>query len=65
MFNKKGKNISFSYNTSTFYGFPKIHKSKLIQNPIKEQQEYIHIFEPSYLKLSNSSQPYLSDKAIE
>ena len=30
--------LSFSYNTSNFYGLPKIHKSKLIQNAIKEQQ---------------------------
>ena len=43
---------SFSYNTSNFYGLPKIHKSKLIQNAIKEQQkEYVHITEPSDLKL--------------
>ena len=28
---------SFSYNTSNFYGLPKIHKSKLIENAIKEQ----------------------------
>ena len=43
---------SFSYNTSNFYGLPKIHKSKLIQNAIKEQQkEYAHIIEPSGLKL--------------
>ena len=44
--------ISFSYNTSHFYGLPKIHKSKLIQNALKEQQkEYVHIIEPSDLKL--------------
>ena len=44
--------ISFSYNTSNFYGLPKIHKSKLIQNAIKEQQkEYVHITDPSDLKL--------------
>ena len=30
--------ISFSYNASKCYGLPKIHKSKLIQNAIKEQQ---------------------------
>ena len=43
---------SFSYNTSNFYGLPKIHKSKLIQNAIKEQQkEYVHMVEPSDLKL--------------
>ena len=28
-----------TYNTSNFYGLPKIHKSKLIQNAIKEQQK--------------------------
>ena len=28
--------LSFSYNISNFYGLPKIHKSKLIQNVIKE-----------------------------
>ena len=34
---------SFSYNASNFYGIPKIGKSKLIQNAIKEQQkEYVH-----------------------
>ena len=44
--------ISLSYNTNNFYGLPKIHKSKLIQNAIKEQQkEYVHIIEPSDLKL--------------
>ena len=38
--------------TSHFYGLSKIHKSKLIQNAIKEQQkEYVHITEPSDLKL--------------
>ena len=44
--------ISSSYNTSNFYGLSKIHKSKLIQNAIKEQQkEYVHTIEPSDLKL--------------
>ena len=34
------------------YGHPKIHKSKLIQNAIKEQQkEYVHIIKTSDLKL--------------
>ena len=43
---------SFSYNTSNFYGLPKIQKSKLIQNAFKEQQkEYVHIIEPSDFKL--------------
>ena len=44
--------LSFSYNTSNFYGLPNIHKSILIQNTIKEQQkEYVDIIEPSDLKL--------------
>ena len=38
--------LSFSYNTSNFYGLPKICKFKLIQNV-----EYVHIIEPSNLKL--------------
>ena len=43
---------SFSCNTSNFYGLPKIHKSKLIQDAIKEQQkECVHIIEQSDLKL--------------
>ena len=43
---------SFSYNASNFYGLPKVHKSKLIQNAIKEhQKEYVNIIEPSDLKL--------------
>ena len=33
-------------------GLPEIHKSKLIQKAIKEEQkEYVHIIEPSDLKL--------------
>ena len=41
----------YSYNTSNFYGLPKIQKSKLIQNAIKEQQkEYVHIIDPLDLK---------------
>ena len=44
--------ICFSCNTSNFYGLAKIHKSKLIQNTIKEQQkEYVHIIDPSDSKL--------------
>ena len=44
--------ISFSYNAGNFYGLPKIRKSKLIPNAIKEQQkQYVHISEPSDLKL--------------
>ena len=35
--NEKEYLTSFSCNTSNFYGLPKIHKSKLIQNAIKEQ----------------------------
>ena len=43
---------SFSYNASNFYGLPKVHKSKLIQNAIKEhQKEYVNIIETSDLKL--------------
>ena len=43
---------SFWYNTSNFYGLPKIDKSKLIQNAIREQQkEFVHIIEQSDLKL--------------
>ena len=29
--------INFCCNTSNFYGLPKIHKSRLIQNAIKKQ----------------------------
>ena len=46
--------ISFSYNTSNFYGLPNslTHKSKLNKNAIKDQQEqYVHVTEPSDLKL--------------
>ena len=31
--------VIFSYNISNFYALPKIHKSKLIKNAIKEQQK--------------------------
>ena len=49
---KEKEYISVSYNTSNFCGLPKIHKSKSVQNAIKEQQkEYVHITEPSDLKL--------------
>ena len=49
---EKEYHTSFSYNTSNFYGLPKIHKSELIQNAIKKQQkEYVHINETSDLKL--------------
>ena len=50
--NEKEYLTSFSYTASNFYGLPKIHKSKLLQNAIKEQQEeYVQITEPSDLKL--------------
>ena len=43
---------SFPLKSTNFYAHPKIHKSKLIQNAIKEQQkEYVHMIEPSDLKL--------------
>ena len=50
---KRKKDIcQVSHLTSNFYGLPKIHKSKLIQSVIKEQQEeYVHIIELSDLKL--------------
>ena len=43
---------NFSNNTSNFSDLRKIHKSKLIQNAIKEQQkEYVHIIETSDIEL--------------
>ena len=40
------------YNTSNFYGLPKIHKSRLITNAIKEQNsEVVSINEPQDLKV--------------
>ena len=40
------------YNTSNFYGLPKIHKSQLITNTIKEQNsEVVSINEPQDLKV--------------
>ena len=43
---------NFSNNTSNFQDLLKIHKSKLIQNAIKEQRkEYVHSIEPSDLEL--------------
>ena len=40
------------YNTSNFYGLPKIHKSQLITNAIKEQNsEVVSINEPQDLKV--------------
>ena len=34
---------SFSYYTSNFYGLPKIHKSKLIQNAIKNNKKSMDV----------------------
>ena len=40
----------FSFSTSNFYGLPKVHKSKIIQEAIQVQNnEYIKIYEPSEL----------------
>ena len=61
-FVKKYKNVltsqesnylsKFSYSTSNFYGLPKIHKSKIIEEAIKHQNtECINILEPIDLKL--------------
>ena len=42
----------FSFSTSNFYGLPKVHKSKIIQEAIQVQNsEYIKIYEPSDLTL--------------
>ena len=42
----------FSFLTSNFYGLPKVHKSKIIQEAIQVQNsEYIKIYEPSDLTL--------------
>ena len=42
----------FRYQTSNFYGLPKIHKSKIISEAINNQpEEYICVLEPSDLKL--------------
>ena len=43
---------NFSYNTSNFYGLPKVHKSDIITQAIMEQNsEYIKILEPEDLTL--------------
>ena len=43
---------NFKFQTSNFYGLPKIHKSKTISEAIGEQNhEYIEIFEPADLTL--------------
>ena len=43
---------NFSWKTSNFYGLPKIHKSSLISNSIKEQNcEYITLPAPADLKM--------------
>ena len=40
----------FSFSTSNFYGLPKAHKSKIIQEAIKVQNsEYVKIYEPPNL----------------
>ena len=40
------------YNTSNFYGLPKIHKSQLITNTIKKQNsEVVSINEPQDVKV--------------
>ena len=42
----------FSFSTSKFYAFPKVHKSKIIQEVIKVQNsEYLKIYEPPDLTL--------------
>ena len=42
----------FSFSTSNFYGLPKVHKSKIIQEAIQVQNsEYIKVNEPSDLTL--------------
>ena len=42
----------FSFSTGNFYGLPKVHKSKIIQEAIQLQNsEYIKIYEPSNLIL--------------
>ena len=42
----------FSFSTSSFYGLPKVHKSKIIQEAIQvHNSEYIKIYEPPDLTL--------------
>ena len=42
----------FTFSTSNFYGLPKVHKSKIIQEAIQVQNSgYIKIYEPSDLTL--------------
>ena len=44
--------IKFDCKTSTFYGLPKIHKSKIIQELCNEQKsEYIEVLNPDDLQL--------------
>ena len=44
--------IKFDCKTSTFYGLPKIHKSKFIQDICNEQKsEYIEVLNPDDLQL--------------
>ncbi|MCG8076000.1 MAG: GIY-YIG nuclease family protein, partial [Candidatus Thiodiazotropha taylori] len=43
--------LNFDYKTSTFYGLPKIHKSKLIQNACNiKNSEYIEVLDPDDLQ---------------
>ena len=42
----------FSFSTNNFYGLPKVHKSKIIQDAIQVQNsEYIKIYKPPDLTL--------------
>ena len=42
----------FSFSASNFYGLPKVHKSKIIQEAIQVQNsEYVKIYEPRDLTL--------------
>ena len=43
---------NFSFSTTNFYGLPKVHKSKIIQEAIQVQHcEYIKVYEPSDITL--------------
>ena len=44
--------IKFDCKTSTFYGLPKIHKSKIIQDICNElKSEYIEVLDPNDIQL--------------
>ena len=44
--------IKFDCKTSTFYGLPKIHKSKIIQDICNElESEYIEVLDPNDIQL--------------